>query len=103
MPQVLKRLACGLYVLVDTEVIILTTPTTSYGSVDLIGTAVRTKNGWRCLRWGLVDVGYRPNELEAVDLLLREHERIGRPRTTAQALEAVADCIDPKTKKAMPT
>jgi hypothetical protein len=91
MPQVLRRLTdIGLYAIVDCELITICTPATSYGSVDLIGTAFKTRDaGWRCLRWGLVDVGFRPSVDLALERLVEEHLRIGRPQTIAAALAAV--------------
>ena len=84
--QKLHRLPGGLYALVDAGLVLLCTPATSCGNVELIGLAFKTRSsGWRLLRRGLVDIGFSP-----------------LPELAIQRLMADAEDLPEAVKKAMP-
>jgi hypothetical protein len=84
------------YAMCAGDFLIVTTAATSIRAVDLIGSASKTaRGGWRVLRWGLVDLGYVTSATEAVDLIVEDALRIGRPQTKAAAIAAVEPVVIP--------
>jgi hypothetical protein len=92
MPMTMRRLTrIDAYAMTDGEIVIVTTPTTSIGAIDLVGTAVKTqRDRWRVLRFGMVAIGYVTSATEAVDLITDDAIRgVGRPKNKRGAIEAV--------------
>jgi hypothetical protein len=74
----LTRLPQGRYVIHDSELAIVATEASCMASPCLVGICFDTRGrGWRALERGLVDVGYRPTQEQAIERLLEraaEHE-----------------------------
>lgn len=67
----LVRLDDDCYVIHDPELLLVCSGATTFGRVDLLGLAFKTASaGWRCLRLGMIDIGYRPTQPDALECIL---------------------------------
>lgn len=71
--QSLIRVSDCAYAILDRELLLLVTDTTTFPRPILLASAFHTRSaGWRLLRGGAVDIGYAPDAVRALERLLED-------------------------------